>query len=160
MLQTSWTRRFALAAVFGALTAAFGAVQPRTWASAGDDDAAATAAIAALKSLQGMWIIEENGSIQTVWTIKDDTITARVDGVEYGGKLTVDPKAEPHSTIAVEIQKGPEDAKGQKVKGIYKLDGSTLTVNVANPGVDLPTDFKAVDGQTRVFELTKVKGSK
>jgi len=154
MLRNPWTKRCALIAVCGALTAATALVLPHARAAADGDDQPLSPA---LKALQGTWIAEENGSIQTIWTITKDSLTARVKGVEYVGKLTADDQAQPHPSLTAEIEKGPEDMKGKTVKGIYKLEGGKLTANFAGPDEDPPTDFTPVADKYHLFELTKVK---
>jgi len=147
MSQISWTKRFtALTLVVSSL------VLSQAKASAGEESLSP-----ALKALQGTWIGDSYGTVQTQWTIVDDTVTATVNGVEYGGKLVIDDQAKPHPTLTVELKEGPSEVQGQSAKGVYKLEGEKLIVHVGVPGVDRPKDFTPVDGQSFLFEFTKEK---
>ncbi|MDG3006764.1 hypothetical protein [Paludisphaera mucosa] len=114
----------------------------------------------ALKSLQGDWTSREDAEIQADWTIKDDTIKVTVNGTEYAGKVVVDDAAKPHPALTIEIKEGPGDAAGQSAKGVYKLDGEKLLVNIGAPGQDRPTDLNPGGTDVYLFSLTKKKAAK
>ena len=109
----------------------------------------------ALKAIQGTWVTSENDSIDAKWEIKGETLKASVNGMEYVGKLKVDDKAKPHSTLDIELTDGPEDAKGKTAKAVYKLDGDKLVIAVAVPGRDRPKDFEPAPDEVHLFELKK-----
>ena len=58
--------------------------------------------------------------------------------MEYVGKIKVDDKAKPHSTLDIELTDGPEDAKGKTAKAVYKLDGEKLVIAVSTPAAIAP----------------------
>jgi uncharacterized protein (TIGR03067 family) len=62
------------------------------------------------------------------------------------GKFKLDPEAK-LKTIDIE-------SMGQAMKGLYELDGDTLTLCMPDrPGADRPTEIKA-DGKARIFVVT------
>ncbi len=109
----------------------------------------------ALKAVQGTWTTSETDSLDAKWVIKGETLEATVNGMEYVGKLKVDDKAKPHSTLDIALTQGPEDAKGKTAKGVYKLDGEKLVIAVSHPGHDRPKDFEPVPDEVYLFELKK-----
>jgi len=109
----------------------------------------------ALKALQGTWATSESDSLDAKWVIKGEILEATVNGMEYVGKLKVDDKAKPHSTLDIALTQGPEDAKGKTAKGLYKLDGEKLVIAVSSPGHDRPKDFEPVPDEVYLFELKK-----
>jgi uncharacterized protein (TIGR03067 family) len=71
--------------------------------------------------------------------------------------ISLDPKAKP-AVIDLKIASGADIDK--VVKGIYKLDGDTLTICVAEPGKDRPKAFEAKMGTGHtllVFKREKKK---
>ena len=80
-----------------------------------------------------------------------------VNGQDYTGKIKVDDKAKPHSTLDIAISDGPEESKGKTGKAIYKLDGEKLIVAVSHPGGERPKDFEPQPDEVYVFELKKEK---
>lgn len=110
-----------------------------------------------LKKLQGAWVTAADGSAHEArWVFDGDTMKATVNGMEHTTKVVVEPKAEPHPTIDLEITEGPDEVKGKKSLGIYKLDGDKLTVCVGMPGLDKrPADFKTVEDEAFMFELKR-----
>jgi uncharacterized protein (TIGR03067 family) len=123
--------------------------------------AADEAALApALDTLQGTWQTSENDGLDAKWVIKGETLEATVNGMDYVGKLKVDDKAKPHSTMDIAITEGPEDSKGKTAKAVYKLDGEKLVIAVSHPGHDRPKDFEPVPDEVYLFELKKQKQEK
>jgi uncharacterized protein (TIGR03067 family) len=147
MTKTSVIRRCVLATAAG--LALLGS-SPSS-AIAADD----SAVVPALKPLQGTWATSENAGLDAKWEFKGDTFKATVDGMDYVGKIKVDDKAKPHSTLDLDLTDGPEDAKGKTAKGVYKVDGDTLVIAVSHPGHDRPTDFDPVPDEVHLFKLKK-----
>lgn len=114
----------------------------------------------ALKAVQGTWTTREDSEVSAKWTIKGDAIKILVNGVEYAGKVVVDAEAKPHPAFTVEIKEGPGEAVGKSSKGVYKLEGDKLDVNIAVPGNDRPVDFNPYGQDLYLFELTRIKDAK
>lgn len=114
----------------------------------------------ALKSVQGVWAARDDAQVQAKWIIKGESIHVNVNGEEYKGKVVVDAAAKPHPSLTIEIEDGPGEAKGKSAKGVYKLEGEKLTVNIGAPGQDRPVDFNPYGSDIYLFELTKQKDSK
>jgi uncharacterized protein (TIGR03067 family) len=153
MNTTNSIRGFALACVLGSAALVAGSAA-RTVA----DDAPALDA--ALKAVQGTWVTSESDSLDAKWVIKGESLEATVNGMEYLGKLKLDEKAKPHSTLDIALTSGPEDAKGKTAKGVYKLDGEKLVIAVSVPGHDRPKDFEPAPDEVYLFELKKQKQEK
>jgi uncharacterized protein (TIGR03067 family) len=83
---------------------------------------------------------------------------ASVHGMDHTTKVDLNAKANPHPTIDIEIVDGPDEVKGKKSLGIYKLDGDKLTVCVGMPGLDKrPSEFKTVEDEAFLFDLKRDK---
>ena len=141
-------RGLAVACVLGSVSLLAGS----TMRAVGADEPVLDAPI---KALQGTWVTSESDSLDAKWVIKGETLVATVNGMEYVGKLKVDDKAKPHSTLDIALTEGPEDAKGKTAKGVYKLDGEKLVIAVSHPGRDRPKDFEPVPDEVYLFELKK-----
>jgi uncharacterized protein (TIGR03067 family) len=123
---------------------------------------------AELKKLEGAWVItaQEHGGKKTPakdllslsMTVEGKQMRTR-EGADLKEDATIvllDPKAKP-AAIDVKIASGSDVDK--VVKGIWKLDGDTLTVCVAEPGKDRPTAFEAKEGTGHTLLVFK-KGKK
>ncbi|QEH32562.1 hypothetical protein OJF2_10390 [Aquisphaera giovannonii] len=124
-----------------------------TAAAARAADEAAPAA--AIKALEGTWATAPTDALDAKWVIKGETVEVTVNGMEYKGKLKVDEKAKPNSTLDIDLTEAPHDAKGKTAKAIYKLEGEKLTVAVAVPGGDRPKEFETSPDEVYLFELKK-----
>ena len=98
-----------------------------------------------LKKLEGDWKIESwtqfgaQVGANWTWTFKGDKYTLDQGTNLEEGTIKLDPKKDP-PVMDLEITGG--NCKGKDQPGIYKLDGDTLTVCFAWPGVaDRPTEF-------------------
>jgi uncharacterized protein (TIGR03067 family) len=77
-------------------------------------------------------------------TVSDDHVVWERDGKRFAGtKIELDPTREP-KTIDVIPDGGPN--RGERVLGIYKLKGDTLTICMAAFGQPRPKEFKAEKG--------------
>jgi uncharacterized protein (TIGR03067 family) len=72
----------------------------------------------------------------------------------YGGTIRVDPSAKPAS---IDFQHSESSLKGKVWKGIYSVDGDTLTTcdNAPNMGKARPTAFEAPKGSGYVVIMFK-----
>jgi uncharacterized protein (TIGR03067 family) len=109
-----------------------------------------------LKPFQGSWATDGDG-IDAKWTFEGEKLKATVNGTDYTCKVKIDTEAKPNSTLDLEIEEGPEEAKGKTSKCIYKLDGEKLTLCVSLPGKDRPKDFAQVEDEAYLFTLKKQK---
>jgi uncharacterized protein (TIGR03067 family) len=123
-------------------------------ASAFDDDKAQSEA---LKALEGTWVTKENEGIEAKWVFMGANLKATVNGMDYTCKVKLDPAAKPYATAELEIEDGPEDAKGKVSKAIYVLEGDKLKMCVSHPGKERPKEFEQVPDEAVLFELTKQK---
>ena len=109
-----------------------------------------------LKPFLGTWATDGEG-IDAKWTFEGEKVKATVNGTDYTCKVKVDKEAKPNPTIDLDIEDGPEEAKGKVSKGIFKLDGEKLTLCVSLPGKDRPKDFAQVEDESYLFTLKKQK---
>lgn len=109
-----------------------------------------------LKPFLGTWATDGEG-IDAKWTFEGEKVKATVNGTDYTCKVKVDKEAKPNPTIDLEIEDGPEEAKGKTSKCIYKLDGEKLTLCVSVPGKDRPKEFAQVEDEAYLFSLKKQK---
>jgi uncharacterized protein (TIGR03067 family) len=127
------------AATIVALPAAAAADEP---APAGD-----------LAKLQGQWtaMFGPQKDIPLVVTIRGSGVTisiTRPDAPtrESKGEIKIDEAAKPYKTIDWINFKGPEGNAAPANRGIYTLNGDSITVCNGGPGNPRPTEFKAGDG--------------
>lgn len=110
---------------------------------------------AALKKLQGTWQLtgqEHGGKKAEMKDLADTTLevnrtafTSR-DGIDIKEDSRVsrlDPRAKP-AAIDLTIVAGPDIDK--VVQGVWKLEGDTLTICVAEPGKERPKAFAGKEG--------------
>ena len=76
-------------------------------------------------------------------TVTGEKYMLKLRDQDIEGTHKLDPTKKPKQIEAVRT-KGPE--KGQKMVGIYELDGDTFKVCFAAPGKDRPTEFKSAAG--------------
>jgi uncharacterized protein (TIGR03067 family) len=119
--------------------------------------------------IQGDWVVTryETRGKEVLEFVKDNAPTTTYKGNKYVfkakgqddelGEFTLDSKAK-IPTIDYKITEG--DHKGKVQKGIYKLDGDTLTICLGPEGVDArPEAFKTSDKKPE-FVLFTLKRKK
>jgi uncharacterized protein (TIGR03067 family) len=149
MTPTLWIKRSLTAAVLSILATSAGL----SGALAAADEELSPA----LKAVQGVWVSDQDAQLDAKWTIEKDKITATVNGTDYVGKLKLEKDAKPHPAWTITITEGPGEAQGKEAKGIYKLEGDKLVVNISVPGGDRPKDFDPAEDEIYLFELKKEK---
>jgi uncharacterized protein (TIGR03067 family) len=89
-------------------------------------------------------------------TVTGEKYTLKLRDQDIEGTHRLDPTKKPKQIEAVRT-KGPH--KGEKMVGIYELDGDTFKVCFAAPGkTDRPTEFKSTAGSgQRVLVLKREK---
>jgi uncharacterized protein (TIGR03067 family) len=108
-----------------------------------------------LKKMQGNWSFSLPDGANGTFSFEGKSVRTEVAGQLYVSTAKLDEKAEPHRTIDFEIAEGPAEAVGKSVYGIYRLDDAGFVICVGAPGQSRPTEFKAVEGETFLFELKK-----
>jgi uncharacterized protein (TIGR03067 family) len=115
-----------------------------------------------LARLQGSWTmvsavtdgkpVPEQSARKVTVHILGTTHAVRVGGqvVAHGVGFEVDPTASPKA-VTDTVLDGP--GKGTVIRGIYRLDGDTLTSCVAAPDHDRPTSFDAGPGTGRSLRV-------
>ena len=129
-------------------------------AGADDEQPADKASSGDLKKLHGVWTTPSGGGDgEVVYTFKDNKLTVKAPTRTYQMTVTLDDSAKPHKTINLKIDDGPDDAKGQTSKGIYKFDGEDKFVFCFRPQGERPDKFEQVGFEQFLTEL-KRKDSK
>jgi len=108
-----------------------------------------------LKKIQGQWSAPgANGEGKVTYTIDGKKLKLVAPSRTYEMVLTLDEAAKPEKTIDFKIVEGPDDAKGNTSKGIYKFDGEKFVFCFAPQG-DRPTKFEMEGYEKIVVTLTK-----
>jgi uncharacterized protein (TIGR03067 family) len=94
-------------------------------------------------------------------TVEKDHVVWKRDGKSFAGtRIELDPSRDPKAIDV--IPDGGQD-RGERVLGIYKLEGDRLTICMAAPGQPRPKEFKAEKGsgytlRTFIRERASEKG--
>lgn len=85
-------------------------------------------------------------------TCDGDRFTYVENAQESKGTFKVDPAKSP-KTIEITFTAGPN--KGDRLSGIYEVEGDTYRVCLAMPGKTPPTEFASKPGSGHVLEVLK-----
>src|SRR5262249_47226167 len=116
-----------------------------------------------LGKVQGKWVLvsvnidgktqEEDEIKDRFMVVKGEKATALYKDKERGtASLKVDPSKSP-AHIDSTYEDGP--AKGTTLKGIYKIEGDTLTICYGGFGKDRPTEFARKPGSGTILVVQK-----
>ena len=109
-----------------------------------------------LKKVQGKWTVPAGNGETVTYTFDGKKLKVVAPSRTYEMAVTLDAEAKPEKTIDFKITAGPDDAKGQTSKGIYKFDGEKFVFCFAPMG-DRPTKFEMEGYEKIVVSLTKAK---
>ena len=109
-----------------------------------------------LKKIQGKWSVAAGDGGKVTYTIDGKKLKLVAPSRTYQMELTLDPEAKPEKTIDFKIIEGPDDAKGNTSKGIYKFDGEKFVFCFAPQG-DRPAKFEMEGYEKILVTLTKDK---
>ena len=115
------------------------------------------------ESLEGKWEVtaqtvdgkmSEPEELKNVFAVvKGEKVTFLYKDKERGtATQKLDPKKSPKQ-VDVTYEDGP--LKGTTLKGIYKLEGDTLTICLGGLGKDRPTEFASKDGSGTILITNK-----
>ena len=77
-------------------------------------------------------------------TVSGDHVVWKRDGKSFAGtRIELDPSREPK---AIDVIPDGGKNRGERVLGIYKLDGDRLTIGMAGPGKPRPSEFRSEKG--------------
>jgi uncharacterized protein (TIGR03067 family) len=109
-----------------------------------------------LKKLQGKWIAKgDNGD--STYTFEGRKLKLVAPNRTYEMTITLDPNAKPEKTIDLKIDSGPDDAKGNTSKGIYKFVGDDKFIFCFSPMGERPEKYEQMGYEQIVTELTREK---
>jgi RNA polymerase sigma factor (sigma-70 family) len=113
---------------------------------------------------QGDWVVkvvqrngqdapEKNEVVGKTLKFAGDKLTFK----QFEGEMKLDPSKDPKE-IDCKVVEGPENEKGMVAKGVYKLDGDKLTLNLAHPGNERPAGLESKAGENTIYlELERAK---
>ena len=116
-----------------------------------------------MAQLEGEWVMvsgERDGQslpedyVKTAARVaKDGVSTVTIGGmVVMKSKYTIDPSKKPK---AIDFEALEGEAKGDKLHGIYELDGDTVRFCLAPADKARPTEFSAKEGSGRTMSVWK-----
>jgi uncharacterized protein (TIGR03067 family) len=114
------------------------------------------------KKLQGEWTITDwyQGGVtmpvarlSTVrWAITGDKYAFALGDSEEEGTVKVDATKKPP---AIDLAVATGEAKGREQLGIFKVDGDVVTICLARPGKDRPTEFTSTRSNRQILMTVK-----
>lgn len=119
--------------------------------------------------LQGTWAMKsalndghpasEKATSQVALTVLGTTVSVKIGGevISHDVGLEIDPEASPKS-ITETVLDGP--GKGTVIRGIYRLEGDTMTTCMALPDHERPTTFDAGPGTGRSLRIFQKLGTR
>jgi uncharacterized protein (TIGR03067 family) len=107
-----------------------------------------------MKKLEGTWAtvsieaagqkVTDEDKIKTrKLTTKGDKYTLKVGDETVQGTMEINPSKNPK---AIDVKPDTGSNKGKTLLGIYEVDGDKLTICLALPGKDRPTEFSTEAG--------------
>jgi uncharacterized protein (TIGR03067 family) len=117
-----------------------------------------------LKKMAGKWKVvvnETDGKPLPKELIDKFASTLIVEGDKY--KVYFGDKLADEGTMKLDAAKNPKEidatpSKNPAMKGIYKIDGDTMTVCFSKPGGDRPAEFKSKEGTGQILlGYTRIK---
>ena len=117
-----------------------------------------------LKKMAGKWKVvvnETDGKPLPKELLDKFASTLIVEGDKY--KVYFDDKLADEGTMKLDASKTPKEidatpSKNKVMKGIYKIDGDTMTVCFSKPGGDRPAQFKSKEGTGQILlSYTRLK---
>jgi uncharacterized protein (TIGR03067 family) len=119
------------------------------------------------KILQGKWMLaqmDKESKLQDIaktseeffhMTFSGDKVATEFAEGKEEGTYKIDPA---QKVKTIDVTAATSDDKGKVFLGIYSLDGDTLTLAMAEPGVKKrPTEFKGKKDEITVYVLKRVK---
>lgn len=111
-----------------------------------------------LKKLQGKWTTPSGqGGDPVKYTFKGNKLKIEAPSRTYEMTVTLDATAKPEKSIDFRIDEGPDDARGNTSKGIYKFDGNDRFIFCFRPAGDRPDRYEQVGYEQIVTELKRAK---
>ena len=109
-----------------------------------------------LKKIQGKWTTPSGNGDKVSYTFDGKKLKVVAPSRTYEMVVTLVDDAKPEKTIDFKIVEGPDDAKGNTSKGIYKFDGEKFVFCFAPQG-DRPTKFEMEGYEKILTTLTREK---
>lgn len=97
--------------------------------------------------------LDEDSRQSAKWSVKGDKYKFEIDGVDEEGTIKLDP-SQKVPTINLTITEGND--KGKEQLGIYKIDGESIIMCFARPGVkERPAEFTSTPDNSNILVTIK-----